>query len=70
MKQAGIVCDNHKLDKFEEELTFAGFMYRIKPYTEDTSAILVSVEEEKMEANLKELKKICSVVELHFKRRN
>ena len=71
MKQAGIVAGNYKLDKFEEELVFAGFTrYKIQPFAEDTSSILVEIEQEEMEVKLKELRSIVMTVEMYFKRRN
>lgn len=66
MKNAGIVADDYKLKKFEEELTKAGFTnYKItSPFTKGTSVINVIVKN----SQLNDVKKICLKVENHFKR--
>lgn len=67
MKKAGIVADNYKIDKFKKELIKAGFTdFKIFTFTLDTSTIQVDVPDHQ----LKQVEKICKLVELHFKRSN
>lgn len=67
MKKIGIVCDNYKIEKFKEELNKGGFTeLEITPFRDTTSTIVVMVGEIKV----KEIKRICERVELHFKRSN
>jgi hypothetical protein len=67
MKKAGIVVDNYKVDRVKKELTAKGFTdFKVVPFTKDTTTIQVNVEEHE----LKEIQKICTLVELHFKRSN
>lgn len=62
----GIVADNYKLDKFKTKLKSKGFTIDIYPFTKDTSSITIETDE----AGKKEIAKICTEVELHFKRSN
>lgn len=39
MKPVGIICDNFKLDKFQEELDKLGISYTIRPMRGKTSVI-------------------------------
>lgn len=67
MKTAGIVADNYKVDKFKEELIKNGYNnFKVTPFTKDTTTIKVTVEDDKV----KEIYKICQLVEMHFKRSN
>lgn len=67
MKKAGIVADNYKVERFKKELTARGFPnFSVKKFTEDTSSIIVDIEEDQAD----DIKKICHIVELHFKRSN
>jgi hypothetical protein len=67
MKKAGIVCDDYKLEKFKKELTAKGFTdFKIFAFTPGTSTIQVNVKDDEVI----EIKKICELVELYFKRRN
>ncbi len=65
-KQFGIVCDNYKLNKFEKELTKAGFQYNTEPFKYDCITIIVIAPAKK----LMEVKKLCEKVEFHFKKSN
>ena len=68
MKKTGIVCDNYKIKKFREDLKAAGFeKINEFSFTEDTSVLTLEVEDE---AQVKEVGKICALVELHFKQGN
>jgi hypothetical protein len=67
VKKVGIVADNYKLNKFEKELTAAGFTnFKITPFTEDTSAITLYV----LPKQVHDVHKICNKVEMHFKQSN
>lgn len=66
MKKIGIVADNYKLERFKKDLTKGGFTYEISPFKETTSTIIVNTDENK----ISDVKKICELVELHFKREN
>lgn len=67
MKRAGIVCDNYKVDKFQEELDKEGFTdYILTPFTAEATTIAVNVPDE----NLPDINRICGNVELYFKRSN
>lgn len=67
MKKVGVVADNYKLDKFKQELTAKGFTdFKITPFVNNTSTITVNVPDDK----LNEIRKLCQLVELHFKRSN
>lgn len=67
LKKVGIVADNYKLDRFKKELTKGGFShFEIKPFTEETSAIFISV----LEKDVRAVNNICTKVETHFKRSN
>lgn len=67
MKKTGIVCDDYKLTKFKEELEKAGFTnLEIKPFTKNTTAIFVQIEESQQN----KLTALCVTVESYFKRRN
>jgi hypothetical protein len=64
---AGIVCDNYKLYKFETELNKQGFVnYTLSPFTKETTTIKVKTTN----GRITELKKLCELVEFHFKRGN
>jgi len=66
-KTAGIVADNYKIDKFKLELTQNGFPdFVVVPFRKDSSTIKVKFQPHQ----LNEIKKICKLVELHFKRSN
>lgn len=65
--QTGIVADNYKTVKFEEELKKAGFTdYTITPFTRESMTIAVTHEE----SRLLELKKVMGIVQLYFTRSN
>lgn len=66
MKKVGIMVDNYKLDKFKSELDNNGFKYKTMPFTEDTTAIFIRCGESKIE----NISKICTKLELGFKRGN
>jgi len=67
MKKVGIVADNYKVNKFKKELTAAGFTdYKTTPFTPVTTTISVKVPDDKV----KEVAKICQLVEMHFKQSN
>lgn len=64
VKKAGIVCDDWKLKKFEEELIEAGFVnYELFPFTNGTTTIQVNTTTD----NFGHIKKICEDVEAHFR---
>ena len=67
LKTGAIVADNYKLKKFQKELTKKGFTdFKIEPFRDETSVIKVKIPSDKV----KEIEKICKLVELHFKRSN
>jgi len=71
MKIARIVANDYKLDRFKMELTNNGFTdFEIISNTQitlkGTSLIRVKVADDK----LNDIKKICDLVELHFKQSN
>lgn len=67
MKTAGIVADNYKLEKFKKELIAKGFTdFIVAPYSEGVSSIQIQT----LESKFVEIKRICQLVELHFKRSN
>lgn len=67
MKIAGIVADNYKLEKFKKDLTEKGFTdFEVVPFKDNCSTIKVNIEDNQVN----EIKKICQLVELHFKRSN
>jgi hypothetical protein len=67
MKKVGIVVDNYKLEKFKSELTKKGFTdFDVTPFTKGCSTIRVNVPDDQ----IKEVGKICTLCELHFKRSN
>ena len=63
----GIAADNYKQEKFEKELTAAGFTkYRVSTLTPSTKLIKVIIDQNQV----KDIEKICKVVQLHFQRGN
>jgi len=67
MKDIGIVCDNHKVEKFKKELTLNGFTdHYVVPFTGPTSTIKVRIQGNQVN----DIRKICEYVELYFKRSN
>jgi hypothetical protein len=67
MKKIGIGCDNYKLDKFKEVLNQKGFTdYTISRLTPYTSFIRINLPDDQV----MEIKKVCDIVETHFKRKN
>ena len=67
IKKLGIACDNYKQSKFETELKKAGFNdYEITKLNTQCKFIKIKVDESK----IMEVKKVCQMVELHFKHRN
>jgi hypothetical protein len=67
MKTIGIVADNYKLEKFKKKLTKAGFSeFKIIPFVNETSSIKVVVPDNRV----LDIKKICELVEIHFKQSN
>lgn len=64
---SGIVVDDYKLDKFKERLTEDGFTdFEVVPFTQNSSTIKVNHE-----FNLiLDIKKLCTELELGFKRSN
>jgi len=66
IKKVGITADNYKLEKFEKVLKANGFnSYTIKPFTDDTSIINITVMEE--EVNI--VHAVCIGVEAYFRNR-
>lgn len=64
---AGIVVDNYKVEKLKKELTAKGFSdFVVTPFLTGTSTIKVNIPDDKVN----EVKKICQLVELYFKRSN
>lgn len=66
MKIIGIAADNYKLNKFKKELTKKEFSFEIIPFIDDTSTIKIQIEDDQVD----EIRKLCQLVELHFKRSN
>lgn len=67
MKRIGITADNYKVAMFKEELTKAGFpSFTVSSFTQNTSLIKVSVEDSQVD----EVRKVCKLIELHFKHSN
>lgn len=66
MKKIGIVADNYKIEKFKKDLSAKGFEFKLIPYSKHTTLIKMEVPENKV----KEVQKVCELVELHFKRGN
>lgn len=68
MKKVGIVVDNYKLEKMEQELKKANFNdYKVAgKFTKDTTAITVEVQDNEVN----KINAIVSLVERHFKRSN
>jgi hypothetical protein len=67
MKEAGIVVDNYKVEKFKSELIKNGYKdFKVVPYKDDCSVIKVKC----LESQYNEVAKICKRCELHFKRSN
>lgn len=65
--KSGIVVDNYKLEKFKERLERDGFDdFEVVPFTNESSTIQVNHEFNR----ILDLKKLCTELELHFKRRN
>lgn len=67
--KAGITCDDYKIDKFKKDLAAAGFTdVTVKAFLpeEKTSYIFVVTTAER----IGELRNLCTLVELHFKRGN
>lgn len=64
---AGIASDNYKLDKFKKELNLKGYsILKITPFTHGVSIIKVFYRS----YQAKDLKNICTEVELFFKHSN
>lgn len=70
MKKAAIVCDNYKVDKFNEELRKAGFNnFEVSTNggkLKGTTTISVSTTADKY----KKIAGLCQMVEMHFKQSN
>ena len=66
MKKVGIVADNYKVEKFKKESSAKGFTVETTPFTKDTTTMTINIDE----SQIGEIKKICQLVEIHFKRSN
>lgn len=64
--KTAICTDNHKLDKFKEELTAAGLEFKIYPLADYISQIHIQCPPEKIE----ELKTLAIKIMAHFKNLN
>jgi hypothetical protein len=71
VKKIGIVADNYKVEMFGKELEKAGFKFSLYDsigsklsFTKDTTIIQVWVPNDRVQ----EVRNICELVELHFKR--
>jgi len=67
MKKVGIVCDNYKVPKFREELNKAGF--------NDIAESSVTMHSKLLKIQtpadrIPDVKRICQLLELHFKHSN
>jgi len=71
MKTIGIVCDDYKIQRFKKELADAGFdSVKISPVMKDHSSIKIIVKDEDFSSAQLKISRICTRVEMHFKRGN
>lgn len=71
MKKIGIVTDNYKLKRMEKELNAEGIKdFKVNPFTSDTTAIQIEVQDEQFELTKKKVAKVTTKIELHFNRSN
>lgn len=67
MKKIAIVADNYKVSKFKEQLKAKGFDdIKTTSFTPTSTTIMVNTEDDKID----DIRKICQLVEMHFKRSN
>lgn len=65
-KQVGIIFNNWKKRKFKRAMESAGFEFKIKPYTANTSAMFIHTEEE----NFEKIRKVCVKCQIDLKLSN
>ena len=70
MKTVGIVCDDFKLDYYEQELKYMRMDYTVKPYKPGLTLIKIPTPDEHMEVTSRIATKLCDKVETAYASKN